>query len=78
MWCAQRSKGCSAVQDDEIVSVAADDQDLGSLIHSELILAEEERDRVVSLVHGISKLTQSTSTGRENQIHSLGKPSRFS
>ena len=49
------------MKDDEIVSVAADDQDLGSLIHSELILAEEERDRVVPPVHGISKVTQSNS-----------------
>lgn len=78
MWHVQRSEGCSAVKDDEIMSVAANDQDLGILIHSELILTEEERDRVVSLVHGISKLTQSTSTGRENQVHSLGKPSQFS
>ena len=61
MWCAQRSKGCSAVKDDEIVSVAANDQDLGSLIHRKLILTEEERDRVVPPVHGISKVTQSNS-----------------
>ena len=61
MWHVQRSEGCSAVKDDEIVSVAANDQDLGSLIHSELILTEEERDRVVPPVHGISKVTQSNS-----------------
>ena len=78
MWHVQRSEGCSAVKDDEIVSVAANDQDLGILTHSELMLTEEERDRMISLVRGISKLTQSTSTGRENQVHSLGKPSQFS
>ena len=61
MWHVQRSEGCSAVKDDEIMLVRANDQDLGILTHSELILTEEERDRMISLVRGISKLTQSNS-----------------
>jgi hypothetical protein len=61
MWHVQRSEGCSAVKDDEIVSVAANDQDLEILTHSKLMLTEEERDHMVSLVRGISKVTQSNS-----------------
>ena len=56
-----RSEGCSAVKDDEIVSVAANDQDLEILTHSKLMLTEEERDHVVSPAPGISKLKQSNS-----------------
>ena len=77
MWHVQRSEGCSAVKHDEIVSVAANDQDLGILTHSELMLTEEERDRMISLVRGISKLTQSNAMGRQNQPHSVGQPNQF-
>ena len=41
--------------------VAASYKDLGILICNELILTEEERDHMVSLVWGISKVTQSNS-----------------
>ena len=47
-------------------------------VRTVLMLTEEERDRMISLVRGISKLTQSNSMGKENQANSLGKPSQFS
>lgn len=43
-WYVQRREGCSAVKYDEIMSVAANDQDPGILTHSELMLTEEEGD----------------------------------
>ena len=78
MWYVQRRERCSAVKYDEIMSVAANNQDPGILTYSELMPTEEEGDGVVSRVRGISELTQSNFMGRENQTHSLGKPSQFS
>ena len=78
MWYVQRRERCSAVKYDEIMSAAASDQGPGILTHSELMPTEEEGDGAVSRVRGISELTQSNFMGRENQTHSLGKPSQFS
>ena len=60
MWNVPRYR-YSSVKYNEIMSVAASYEDLGILICNELILTEEERDHMVSLVRGISKVTQSNS-----------------
>jgi len=60
MWYVQRHT-CSSIKYNEIMWVAASYKDLGILICNELILTEEERDHMVSLVRGISKVTQSNS-----------------
>ena len=48
------------------------------LLLSELMLTEEERDHMVSLVRGISKVTQSNSVSRQTQTHRLGRPNQHS
>ena len=60
MWNVPRYR-YSSVKYNEIMSVATSYKDLGILICNELILTEEERDHMVSLVRGISKVTQSNS-----------------
>ena len=45
--------------------------------HIQRANSDKERDDVVSLVCGISKLTRSNSMGRQNQPHSLGQPNQF-
>ena len=60
MWYVQRYRH-SSIKHNEIMSVEASFRGLGILIFNELILTEEERDHMVSLVRGISKVIQSNS-----------------
>ena len=60
MWYVQRYR-YSSIKYNEIMSVEASYMDLGILIFNELILTEKERDHMVSLVRGISKVIHSNS-----------------
>lgn len=73
----KRRETYSAIKHNEIMWLTASYKELWIIMFNELILTEEERDHI-SLVRGISKLTQSNSMGKENQANSLGKPSQFS
>ena len=77
MWYVQRRERYSAIGHDEITWLTASYKELWIIIFNKLIRTEEERNHVVSLVCGISKLTQSNSMGRQNQPHSLGQPNQF-
>ena len=58
--CAKMGK-IRSIKYDEIMSVVANSKDPEILRLSQLILTEEERDHMVSLVRGISKGTQGNS-----------------
>ena len=76
MWYVQRHT-CSSIKYNEIMWVAASYKDLGILIFNELILTEEERGHMVSLVRGISKAAQSNSVSRQTQKHRLDDSTRI-
>ena len=72
----KRRERYSATKHDEIMWLTASYKELWIIIFNELIL-KKERDHGVSLVRGISKLTQSNAMGRQNQPHSLGQTNQF-
>ena len=59
------------------MSVGANSKDPEILLLSELILTEEERGHMVSLVRGISKVAQSNSVSRHTQKHRLEDSTRI-
>ena len=67
-----------SIKYDEIMSVVANSKDPEILRLSQLILTEEERDHMVSLVRGISKGTQGNSVWKQTQTHRLGRPNQHS
>ena len=73
----KRRERYSAIKHNEIMWLTASYKELLIIMFNELILTEEERDHIISLVHGISKLTQSNAMGRQNQPHSLRQPNQF-
>ena len=76
MWYVQRYR-YSSITYNEIMSVVASYNDLGILIFNELILTEEERGHMVSLLRGISKVAQSNSVSRHTQKHRLEDSTRI-
>lgn len=75
--CAKMGK-IRSIKYDEIMSVVANSKDPEILRLSQLILTEEERDHMVSLVRGISKGTQGNSVWKQTQTHRLGRPNQHS